>query len=80
MTEIRDAIDDGADAALTAIQPFVEHVDTLSDQDRERWWSGFMIAVNGMIRHSVGADMALLIASACAQLSAEEINDARAKS
>lgn len=75
-----DALDDGADAALAAIKPFVDHVETLSDEDKGRWWTGFSLAVQGMVTHSLDAEMALMISRACSELAQEDIDEQRTKS
>jgi hypothetical protein len=68
-----DALDDGALAATEAIEPLTPDIESLPQVDRERWWSGFMVAANAMAAHSVGPDMALMISRACCELSAEEM-------
>ena len=74
-----DALDEGAIAAAEVVAPYIEKLERMSIENRERWWSGFMIAANAMVSESAGMDVALQIARACCELTAEEIDDARGK-
>jgi hypothetical protein len=66
------ALDDGADAATGLLEPLVDTIEKLPQVDRERWWSGFMIACNSMVERSIGAEMASMIANASAGLIEEK--------
>lgn len=70
-----DVLDEGAIAAAETIAPYLEKLERMSIEDRQRWWSGFMIAANAMCGENAGTDVALLISRACCELTAEEIDD-----
>lgn len=74
-----DALDDGAAAAAYVLEPLLETVENFPQLERERWWSGFVIAAQAMVAESIGAERALMIAQACCELAAEEIDDQGSK-
>lgn len=72
-----EVIEHGAQAAMMVLHVTKQHVESLGDEARVQWWAGFLGAMFGAARGSIGGEATRILAECLPPLADEALHRAK---